>query len=517
MFERLYEGRTPGNGKLVVFLIGLATLILGLIAVNQASLATSIGLGLLIILAILAKPNLATLIVVFILYTNAAVIAVHFHNVPSLVGGSLPALLVFPLASLVVVRREKLIISPILLPIFLFFAVQVAGTLFAEYRYEATNNLITFILEGLGIFFLITNVVRTPRMMRQVTWALLIAGAIIGGLSLYQQLTRTFNNTYGGFAQMSFALVNTGVETINGAVTEPRLAGQIGEKNRYAQIMLMLVPIGIFRFWGEKKLLMRILAAVATGLIAVGAALAYSRGAAVGFVLMLIIMVFMRYIKLWQVGIIMALLAIVLAAVPTYATRLTSIQTLVASFSDDTSSGVANADGATLSRLTEMGAAGLVFLDHPILGVGPGLFPLYYQEYADLIGLRTQNADRQAHNLYVSIAAETGGLGLICFLLIVFVTLRGLARARKRWLRDEPEIANMATAYLLSIVTYLTTGMFLHFAFIRYFWLMLALAAAVIYIAEQRALAEQKHDQDELALAPAGREAYPVPAGTRVY
>ena len=81
------------------------------------------------------------------------------------------------LASYVIIRREKLVMSPILLPIFLFFAVQVAGTLFADYRYEATNNLITFILEGLGIFFLITNVVRTPRMMRQVTWALLIAGA----------------------------------------------------------------------------------------------------------------------------------------------------------------------------------------------------------------------------------------------------------------------------------------------------------------------------------------------------
>ncbi len=514
MFQNLIERRGLGNGGLIVFLLGLATLILGLIAINQATIAIAIGLGLLVMLAILAKPNLATLIVVFVLYTNAAVIAVHFHNVPSLIGGALPALLVFPLASYVIVRREKLVMSPILLPIFLFFAVQVAGTLFADYRYEATNNLITFILEGVGIFFLITNVVRTPRMMRQVTWALLLAGGFIGALSVYQQFTHTFQNNYWGFAQMSFAQINTGVETINGAITAPRLAGQIGEKNRYAQIMLMLVPIGIFRFWGEKKNLMRLLAAVMTSLIAMGAALAYSRGAAVGFVLMLMIMVFMRYIKIWQVGIIVVLLAIVLAAVPTYATRLNSLQTLAASFSDD-SAGVASADGATLSRLTEMGAAGLVFLDHPILGVGPGLFPLYYQSYSDLIGLRTLNEDRQAHDLYVSIAAETGGLGLACFLVVIYMTLRGLARARKRWLQDEPEIANMATAYMLSIVTYLTTGIFLHFAFIRYFWLIMALAAAVIYIAEQRALAEQKRTQDELA--PVGREGFLVPSGTRAY
>ena len=75
----------------------------------------------------------------------------------------------------------------------------------------------------------------------------------------------------------------------------------------------------------------------------------------------------------------------------------------------------------------------------------------------------------------------------------------------------------MATAYMLSIVTYLTTGIFLHFAFIRYFWLIMALAAAAIYIGEQRALADQKRNQDELALAPVGREGLVVPAGTRAY
>jgi hypothetical protein len=41
------------------------------------------------------------------------------------------------------------------------------------------------------------------------------------------------------------------------------------------------------------------------------------------------------------------------------------------------------------------------------------------------------------------------------------------------------------------------------------------LAAAVIYIAEQRALAEQNRNQDDLA--PVGREGLLVPTGTRAY
>jgi hypothetical protein len=57
----------------------------------------------------------------------------------------------------------------------------------------------------------------------------------------------------------------------------------------------------------------------------------------------------------------------------------------------------------------------------------------------------------------------------------------------------------------------------LHFAFIRYFWLIMALAAAVIYIAEQRALAAQPSTQDEMALAPVGREGLQATTGTRAY
>lgn len=468
-----------------LLLIGLVGM-LGLIMLGQAFLATAIILTALLTLAILAWPELGTLVVVFVLFTNAAVIAVKFHNVPSLIGAALPALLVFPLATNLVFRREKLVVSTILLPIFLFLAVQVVSALFSDYKGTSIDNVQTFVLEGLGLFFLLTNVVRTPETLRRVTWALLIAGALIGGLSVYQQITKTFDNTYWGFAQPSEAVFNAGAkDAITGAVNQWRLAGQIGEKNRYAQVMLMLVPLGMFRVWGERKLTLRALAGLCTALSAAGAALAFSRGAAVGFVLMLVIMVFMRYIKIYQVLLIALGLYLLLLALPQYRDRLVSLQGFSALFSDGTEA-VGSSDGATLSRLTEMGAAGLVFLDHPVIGVGPGTFPNYYQQYSELIGLRTLNADRQAHDLYLSIAAETGIAGLACFLMVLYVTLMGLARARKRWLTADPEIANMATAYMLSIVTYLTTGVFLHFAFIRYFWMFIALAGAVVYIASQR-------------------------------
>lgn len=502
--DRLSQQYPILRGNWLLVLLGGLGITLALIAIGQSWLAVSIVLTAMLTLAILAWPNLATLVVVFVLFTNAAVIAVKFHNVPSLVGGALPALLVFPLTTYLILRREKIIISPLLMPIFLFLAIQVIGTLFTEHVAEALDELQTFALEGLGLFFLMTNAVRTQKMLRRVTWTLLIAGALIGGLSLYQQLTRTYDNNYWGFAQPSLAQFNlTPGSLVPSNSTQWRLAGQIGEKNRYAQVMLMLIPLGFFRVFGERKLWLRVLAGVLTGFIGVGAALAFSRGAAVGFLLMLAIMAFMRYIKLYQIVVIFVGLYLMLLAVPAYSQRLTSLQGLTAMFSEDSAAGVANSDGATLSRLTEMGAAFYVFLDHPVLGVGPGLFPLYYQDYSELVGLRLLNEDRQAHNLYLSIMAENGLLGIACFGYIMWLTFRNLARVRKRWQREQPEIANMATAYMLALVTYLTTGLFLHFAFIRYFWLFVALAASVMYIADRQERVAAREAAEE---APDGRQ-----------
>jgi putative inorganic carbon (hco3(-)) transporter len=478
------------RGRMPLLLLGVlaAALVLGLMMARQPVLAIGAMVAGLLAVAILAWPDVSTLAVIFILYTNAAVVAVRYHGVPDFAGAAVPALLLIPLASYLIFRRQKLIITPVLPLVFFFLVIQVIGTLTAQYIGAATAALMNFIVEGICLYFLITNVVRTPAMLRRVIWVLLIAGTFMGALSVYQQLTHTYHNNYWGFAQMSNAAFGTGGETINGKNLQQRLAGPLGDQNRYAQNMLMLVPLGLFCFWGERSKTLRACAAIATGFCAMGVALTFSRGAAVGFVLMLVVMTFMRYIKPYQIAIIFLGLVLLMAAVPEYRTRLTSLQGLSALASGDGSStGAEGPDGSILSRATEGLAALLVFVDHPVIGVGPGLFRFYYQDYAEFVGLRVLAADRQAHDLYLGVAAETGALGLLCFMLILFVTLRNLDRARKRWAQSRPEIANMATAFMLAIVTYMTTGIFLHFAYLRFFWLMMALAGTASYIATTNA------------------------------
>jgi hypothetical protein len=70
----------------------------------------------------------------------------------------------------------------------------------------------------------------------------------------------------------------------------------------------------------------------------------------------------------------------------------------------------------------------------------------------------------------------------------------------------------MATGLLLSIVTYMTTGLFLHLSYARYFWLMLALAGAAAHIGLEL-VDEARQSKAEAAQAPTATPAFgAVPA-----
>ena len=182
---------------------------------------------------------------------------------------------------------------------------------------------------------------------------------------------------------------------------------------------------------------------------------------------------------------------LLMAALPAYSTRLLSLRRL-GGVADDGISGLAAADTAVRSRTTEVLSAALMCGDHPLLGVGPGMYPLYYHRYAEQVGLLTRASNRQPHTLYLGIAAELGLPGLAVFLAILFTALRSLGQARRRCAERRPDLANIATAFFAVIVIYMTSGLFLHFAFIRYFWVMMALAGATSSIAMSEICAAER-------------------------
>jgi O-antigen ligase len=238
----------------------------------------------------------------------------------------------------------------------------------------------------------------------------------------------------------------------------------------------MLVPLGVFQFWsrGKQSKALRILTMLATAIIFTGVLLTFSRGAAVAIVIMFFVMAFMRLIKWSQLAVVILIMILLPLLLPQYGTRLSSLKTLPDFFSPDT-----HVDNSVFeSRTTEMIAAFLVFADHPIVGVGPGMFKYYSTDYGNQVNPGVLEGTRESHNLFLGIAADHGILGLISFLCIVGVTLYELLRSRKWLAQHKPELLNLVNAFVLVIVVYLGTGLFLHLSYARYFWLMMALAGA---------------------------------------
>ena len=70
-------------------------------------------------------------------------------------------------------------------------------------------------------------------------------------------------------------------------------------------------------------------------------------------------------------------------------------------------------------------------------------------------------------------------VGLGVFLVIIVYAFAGLERARKRLAARDPKLWAVVCGMELALIIYLATSLFLHAAYIRYFWLLLGLCVVV--------------------------------------
>ena len=462
---------------------GVLVLKLGIVL----TLAAVIALG--VLMLVLFKPEAATLAVLFVLYANFAAIAYQFYHVPKPLAAAVALPLAVPLLTYVLIRRQRIIVDRGFALMLVFLVCLITSSLLAKSVMVALGWIGQFLVEGLVLYFLVINVVRKFDTLKRVIWSVLLAGSLMGGLSLLWELKGTHSQraqkdpdeqAYGqdrnGFAQEKGVFA---VDTSRGqTITRTRSAGLIGEPNRYAQVMLVLLPLAFFRLWGERSRFLRMLALGTMGLILIGIMLSFSRMGFLVILLLLVIMTFMRYLKPYQVfstALVFALL--IVFAAPDYVVRIESLGRMGGLFSHTTEA----PDDAVLGRVAQNLAALKVFLGHPILGVGPGHFSKFYStQLVNTLSLIHQSEDFRAHSLYLEIAAETGVIGFSIFMAIVLGLMHQLWQLRLRWRQRYPDLANLATGFWLSIVGYLATGFFLHLSYSRYFWLLMALSGAAI-------------------------------------
>lgn len=131
--------------------------------------------------------------------------------------------------------------------------------------------------------------------------------------------------------------------------------------------------------------------------------------------------------------------------------------------------------------------------EHPLLGTGPGTFPLHYATtgYAKAFSANRKVTDlyRRAHNTYLELFSEVGIPAALLFVSMIALALRNILRARRAWLeRDNWGQADLVTHLGMSLLSLALFLMFLSAPNAKYLWIMLALSYVLRLKAEESPL-----------------------------
>jgi O-antigen ligase len=487
----LLKGSQPISSRSKALLIAIIAVVLGVamgMLINKVNNPFYILVGLASLIGFvgaIVSVEFGLLLLVFITYTRFSDIAVHTYHAPSVAKSFIVILLIGVIIRWVVSHEKP---RGLLLPTLLVVAYGLVGftsLLYAPDQAAVVDSLNNYVKDAL-IALVVVALLKKPNQFRNIIYTLLIVGVFIGTISLHQYVTGNYTNDYGGFAVAEYMNI---ISDTNGY----RLSGPVGDPNFFAQVMVVLALLGVERLLHERNLFWKIIAGWAAAVSTLSVVFTFSRGATVALVLALIIFFWIYKLKPAQLIVILVLgIAMLAYAPPTYYQRVLSIADILPS-----SNGEINirADRAIQGRASENLTAWVMLMDHPLLGVGLNNYSYLYQDYTKSLGLAPSASNRSPHNLYLEVAAETGIIGLIIFLIMVGLALRSLLRARRKFINAGMEdYANLTTGFLIAFIGYLFAALFVHAAYPRYFYLLIGIAFALPNMF-------QEPEEESLALA----------------
>ncbi|GAA5529594.1 O-antigen ligase family protein [Herpetosiphon gulosus] len=216
-----------------------------------------------------------------------------------------------------------------------------------------------------------------------------------------------------------------------------RAYGTIGKPNTFAGFLELMWPmtlsvaLGLLWFWWQQRqrwhyLLGSALSAGASLIILAAIGVSFSRGAWIGIMGALVVMLLAvdrrRALPLIGLGGILLLAIISQPELfpPVITERISSLTNNLRIF-DAGRVTVTDENFAVVERMAHWQAGANMFLAHPVLGVGPDNFNRAYPEF--FVG-RWSESQGHSHNYYIHIAAEAGILGLIAYLVLIAAVYR---------------------------------------------------------------------------------------------
>jgi putative inorganic carbon (hco3(-)) transporter len=332
----------------------------------------------------------------------------------------------------------------------------------AEQPAEAQNSVLRFALN----FLLFPIALVAIRRQRDVAW---LFGVFIAGALLTVAL--------------GFLVAPTG-----NPADAARLEGAVGNPNQlgsYLVVAMVLSAAFINQRWPPTA---RAAALAAATIAAVGLFLTLSRGALLGLAAALLVAPFV-------VGRGRRAAALVLVVL-TVAGTATWYAAIAPADSVDRITHPERGGGSGREDLWRVGWR--MISDRPLVGVGAGNFGVSSIHYL----LRPGSTQRDkyivvrhtvAHNIYLTVLAELGIVGLTLFVLILLICLRcALLAAREFAARRDPTMELLARALLIALVGLLVADFFSSALYSKQLWFLLAATPALLALARRPGTDERR-------------------------
>jgi O-antigen ligase len=153
-------------------------------------------------------------------------------------------------------------------------------------------------------------------------------------------------------------------------------------------------------------------------------------------------------------------------------------------------------DNSISRRIDYIVVAWDAFLENPLLGAGPGTFVDLWGE-AVVAGKvekgESRNYRRPAHNTYLEVLVGSGLLGLLPYLAVILLALKGFFNAQRKFaLQGNGGAASLVGAFKLSFISILFYFLILSAFYHKFFWVSLAFSQLVQQFADRREAAPRR-------------------------
>ncbi|MBV1920736.1 MAG: O-antigen ligase family protein, partial [Pseudomonadales bacterium] len=224
---------------------------------------------------------------------------------------------------------------------------------------------------------------------------------------------------------------------------EDRAIGLLTDPNYFALLLTTAMPLVVYLILQKQHVVMKLAWCALLVLILITFQKTLSRS---GVVVLVIACVFLGYhykenlkklsgaqLSLIFIGGMLAAMLSFMAMPEDYRDRILSLANIT--------SGVQSFDDRSLGRRTSYIVVGFnAFKDNPIIGTGPGTFPVHYAKsgYATAFSLNTNEPElfRRAHNTYLETLTETGLTGFVALCCIILTGLMQFKSARKKFIAN---------------------------------------------------------------------------------